>query len=322
MRVAYVGFSTPIFYDYKCRAKKAPADLISSPNPILDSPFGLLLLYDEIWFATRSLCPNNMRKLNYVKFLDEETRLPSLDGFDIEVIRQQTTPESIYAEKITNFNEGVSKYEKLVKEVGIHWNAAIDNHTHNLNINNLTLYACPSISNILLDMSIVNYLNNSHNVEFITNYISQRFLTSLDSPVLKTRFAELLVIDNIPNYLTPNGPYHHCIEDARDDPFSEDFRKYIHTNSAGTTDLEELIAVKKNIESEIQRAQDELFLKNLNPKTQYKSVGKSLLGIGADIAIPGLSTMASIAETTKEYFDNKNTRWQGFIVSSRRQWCK
>jgi hypothetical protein len=32
-----------------------------SPNPILDSPFGLMLLYDELWFLTKDLCPTNLR---------------------------------------------------------------------------------------------------------------------------------------------------------------------------------------------------------------------------------------------------------------------
>jgi len=75
-RIAYVGLSTPVFYDYKYPAPQSKADTRSSPNPILDSPYRLLLLYDEIWFLTRSLCPNNMRTLSYVKFLDEENEVP------------------------------------------------------------------------------------------------------------------------------------------------------------------------------------------------------------------------------------------------------
>jgi hypothetical protein len=67
-RIAYVGLSTPVFYDYKYSARETNADTRSSPNPILDSPYGLLLLYDEIWFLTRSLCPDNMRDLPYVNF--------------------------------------------------------------------------------------------------------------------------------------------------------------------------------------------------------------------------------------------------------------
>jgi hypothetical protein len=71
MRIAYVGLSGPLFYDYGHLATPGPADMQSSPNPILDSPYGLLLLFDELWFLTRSVCPENMRELDYVRFLDE-----------------------------------------------------------------------------------------------------------------------------------------------------------------------------------------------------------------------------------------------------------
>lgn len=45
-RRAYVGLSTPLFYDYSKDAKKTNNDKYSSPNPILDTPFGLFLLYE------------------------------------------------------------------------------------------------------------------------------------------------------------------------------------------------------------------------------------------------------------------------------------
>ena len=79
MRIAYVGLSTPLFYDYHFPATKAPSDLSSSPNPILDSSFGIMLLFDEIWFLCRSLCPDNMRSLSYVKFMDEQDLLPPIE---------------------------------------------------------------------------------------------------------------------------------------------------------------------------------------------------------------------------------------------------
>ena len=42
-----------------------------SPNPIIESPLGLMIFYDEILFLCRSICPENMRNLPYVKFVDE-----------------------------------------------------------------------------------------------------------------------------------------------------------------------------------------------------------------------------------------------------------
>ena len=50
VRIGYIGLSTPLAYDYSVDARRAPSDLHSSPNPLLDSPYGLMLLYDELWF--------------------------------------------------------------------------------------------------------------------------------------------------------------------------------------------------------------------------------------------------------------------------------
>ncbi len=82
MRIAYIGLSGPIFYDYKYPARQVLTSIPRSPNPVLDSPFGLFLLFDEIWFLARGLCPDNMRDLSYVHFLDEESLLPQLNEID------------------------------------------------------------------------------------------------------------------------------------------------------------------------------------------------------------------------------------------------
>lgn len=58
-------------YDYKHPAEKSQNDLSDSPNPIIESPLGVMILYDELIFLCKSVCPNNMRNLPYVKFVDE-----------------------------------------------------------------------------------------------------------------------------------------------------------------------------------------------------------------------------------------------------------
>ena len=35
-RIAYIGISYPLLYDYKHQAKKSPNDLWDSPNPIIE----------------------------------------------------------------------------------------------------------------------------------------------------------------------------------------------------------------------------------------------------------------------------------------------
>jgi hypothetical protein len=74
--------------------------------------------------------------------------------------------------------------------------------------------------------------------------------------------------------------------------------------------------VKREVEAMIQQTQDEIFPKYLDPKTQYISVGNILAGVAVDMAVPGLSAVAAMAEETASFFGKKKGIWQGSIVSS------
>lgn len=342
MRIAYIGLSAPFCYDYLHYASKAPSDDTPvSPNPILESPFGLLLLYDEIWFLCRSLCPENMREIPYVRFLDESGKLPSLkdiglifqpfSGSSSEVINKRLgkiqTAEVLNGlyKKIPHVRKEQEKKKLPVAagdwqipifvEMGIDWTYP-HNHTKRLRIADITIYANSSSPECLIfDLIVVERLRNK-NIELITNSHSQSWLENPNNPIIKAKFAELLIIDNIPNYLTPEGPYHPCVEKARDNPFLKDFRKWIVSQSI-TANKKELRDIKSEVEAAIQKSQNEIFLKYLDRKTQYMSIGKTMAGAGADLIVPGLSATASILKEGVNFFDKRKRRWQGFIVSLR-----
>lgn len=61
-----IGVSSPLGYFY------LRADEKGRPAPILESPLSYGLLYDEVWFLSRKLCPYNMEKLDFVNFVDED----------------------------------------------------------------------------------------------------------------------------------------------------------------------------------------------------------------------------------------------------------
>ena len=120
-RHAYVGLSGPLLYDYEVQAERGPADLVSSPNPILDSPFGLLLLYDDIWFLTRSLCPQNMRELPYVHFLDEEAALPTLSDIDVEGPARRLSADPVMADLYSSVQSLFRRYDRVLRTLRIDW---------------------------------------------------------------------------------------------------------------------------------------------------------------------------------------------------------
>ena len=61
-----IGASSPVGFFY------ARSDEKGRPAPILESPLSYCLLYDEIWFLSRQVCPYNMEELDFVHFVDEE----------------------------------------------------------------------------------------------------------------------------------------------------------------------------------------------------------------------------------------------------------
>jgi hypothetical protein len=310
MRIGYIGLSTPLFYDYKNPAQRSRSDLSSSPNPILDSPFGTFILFDEIWFLCPSLCPQNMRSLPYVKFLDSDEITTRLINIDIQ--RLKHTEINYQPEKVTdNF---FARYWQLVAGVGVHFDAATDNHTHTLQIGPITVSAnSASISSFLFDLQVLRLINRA-DVELITNSVSQRWLEST-AIAGQAMLTHSLILDGIPNYLSPSGPYHPCVEEVRANSYLSDFRRWVSDQDV-TPDSNEVALIKQEVENEIKRARNEVFLKYLSRESEYLSVGKTVFGTLADLAIPGISVVMEIGSKVKEHAEIQERRWQGFVLQA------
>jgi hypothetical protein len=316
MRTAYVGLSTPLLYDYQFPASKTEADLASSPNPILDSPFGLMLLYDEIWFLCRSLCPENMRSLNYVRFLDEEQMLPDLSDIRISSLAEDIHKNPTTEDRYRKVRRLFESYDELIKALGLNWEIGPDNHTNSLQIGSIRASAnSVSLESILFDHEVVKRLNNA-TVELIANSFGQFWLEESYPVIKEAALAQLLVIEDIPNYLTFEGPYHPSIDEARENPYLIDFRKWI-SSTASSTDPNELQEVKREVEEAIRKAQADLFLENLDPRTRYYSVAKTICSAVLDALIPGMSTAVSLVQDISDIRKKDAMRWQGFLVSLR-----
>lgn len=57
-RLAFVGLSGPIGYDYQHSTGLIDPRDSSSPNPVLENVSGLLLCYEDIYFLSRHFCPS------------------------------------------------------------------------------------------------------------------------------------------------------------------------------------------------------------------------------------------------------------------------
>jgi len=314
MRKAYIGLSTPLFYDYGTPASKAPADKISSPNPILDSPYGLLLLFDELWFLTKSLCPENMRGLPYVHFIDEEEKLPDVSDLSYQYLMDRAKNIPDFSERYDKVSKLFNIYAQTLENMNISWAKSVDNHSHSLEIGTVDISGnSVSAENALFDIELLKRLENEK-LELVTNSFGQYWLEDVNPVIKEASLTQVLVIERIPNYLTQKGPYHPIIDEARENSYLKDFRKWVSTESS-TINQSELQEIKKEVEESILKVQRELFLKYLDPKSQFLSVGKTLAGSGIDLLVPGASTAASLIENWRDIRKSGSLRWQGFLVS-------
>jgi hypothetical protein len=245
--------------------------------------------------------------------LDERDILPPLTDIAFPDLYETVKSSPELSRRYESFQSSFSIYRDTVMRVGVHWDAGPDNHTHGLQIGRLKTSANSlRLENIFFDMEVIRRLGRK-DVELITNSFTQRWIEDPNNPIVKIRFTEQLVIDKIPNYLSPRGPYHPCVDEARSNSYLRHFRKWISEESPKAE--AELLEAKREVEEAIKKSQQEIFLKALDPKKQYWSVGKTLVAAAVDLVAPGISTIASLGEAALEFIDRDKKRWQGFLVS-------
>jgi hypothetical protein len=318
IRTAFVGLSGPLFYDYKNKASRTGADLSSSPNAVLVAPISLMLLYDEIWFLTRSLCPENLRQCAFVRFVDESGALDDLDPDDAQKwLELNSSSLETAAYKIMR-EEFFDHYRDVLHNTGINWSNACDNHTHGLKIGPFEVGAnSASFRSLLFDLYILEKLERPY-VDLVTNPYLEKCLESSLFPAGKLSFSERLIGRRLLNWQTPSGPYRPEIEDLRQHRFLEDYRSWV-AKLDGKFDAQEAAerqeAVEREIHSEMRRALLEKLNDGLLVKNSAVLLGKAVL----DLATAGVSGyFLDSAETVKKHVETKSSRWQGFLLDLER----
>lgn len=79
----FVGLSAPVAYKYGLGDQRLLGPQSAGGNPILEGGVAISLIYEELWFLTRALCPLNLRDCSWVYFLDEEGLLPDISDLSI-----------------------------------------------------------------------------------------------------------------------------------------------------------------------------------------------------------------------------------------------
>ena len=272
-----------------------------------------MLLFDELVFLTRSLCPENLRAASFVRFLDEEGGLPTLEDLEYERLRD--------ALGSSDFDLSVSggfphDYWAAVQETGVHWEEpAPDNHSHGLRIGGGTFTARSADPlAVAFDLFTLERIGDE-SLELVTNSFVQLSLEHQAGTLAERSFVEALILSEIDNYLTPDGPYHAVVDEVREERSLRDFRNWVASEDWQGRDASELVA---DVDATLRDAQERLFLEQLDTRGHYKSTGKVLAGALADVLLPGSSTVAALTGELRSIREKKNAQWQAFIIKARR----
>lgn len=312
MHRAYVGFSTPVGYDYLNQASKVSNDNQSSPNPILVGVTGLTVLFDEIWFACRSLCPESMRKLEYVRFVDE--KYPQLE-FDIQ--RAHDVYRSLrYDVPISELHpKGYSHFIERYYGAG-----HPDNHTHGLNFLNHMLNGNPNFFSLVLDLIILDQLDEGYTLCLNGLTRKMTFPEGLDwirddQADEAIRLADrALTISSIYDITGPKGPYHPVLEELRGHEFVKSFRNWargkhssLHNRSTEAI-VEELNGVTQDFEQNALRAA----IGKGSLKETSIAVGE---GFALDL-VPGASTLKAALDAYHSTRSAPKNRLSAYVAES------
>ncbi|WP_346986575.1 hypothetical protein [Chryseobacterium sp. POE27] len=303
MRKAFVGLSSPIGYNYGNNFEEKH----NKPNPLLDSPMGLFLFYDEIWFANRRVCPLNCENLPYVKFLDEEYYLNNLG------LEQFSWKNEEIAKKVNElYSRPINIWEKSM-EMNIGPNNGYDNHGRGFKLGNLDVSLNPSALNLMID----DYISQKFNFDLITNSVTNSIATSqnLNKNYSKNRLTQILICENIPNFQLSDGPYHEIIDDLRSESLLKNFREKIDNISILKTETD-FYKTKEELEKAMDVYLAELILKHLSNANIFKSTSSAVIG-----QVPILGNIYGVVEGGVEIYKNIKDRneagWIGFLANAK-----
>ncbi|WP_416065329.1 hypothetical protein ACK9YZ_00690 [Rhizobium sp. ZK1] len=316
MKRVLIGSSSPIGYSYINSQRDH-----SKPLPFLYGSMGLFLLYDEIWFATRDLCPSAMQTLPYAKFLDEELQAGAL-GVDFDDQLELLT-EAIEGADPT---PGLGDWPQLMDSyVGDHRQYLIDNHGRGLKFFGKSIannFVARSIAADLLLVERFAHLNfglavNPNTESSIAapfgSIDQSRHVIEMDNVNLASR---LIRLNKTHDYISQNGPYHPSIEELRHDDLLVHFRKWLDDQDSRLSNAE-IADIEADVDAKIAELQDKSIRKFVETKNLVQvPIQWFKSGVMESLA-PGSSIIEKVLDIAKS--NNKAGQWrfEAFIAISR-----
>jgi hypothetical protein len=193
-----------------------------------------------------------------------------------------------------------------------------DNHTHGIFLAaDVSLRASPTDFRLMcLDWEILSHFDlegcdpifNSANAQYY-----RRIVRAAPSTQSQPAVAQQLIVKHVPNYLSPNGPYHECIEGLRRHPFLEDLRTYLDdlVSDGKVKEISEIAAETERIATDYR---DNVFRKHLSGRNEYYTLGKAVITEAAGLAVPGVGLATELVEAYVRKRERDKMRWAGFVA--------
>ena len=253
------------------------------------------LLYDEIWFLTRKICPHNMEDLDFVHFVDEDLLTACL-------------PQDFFK----NNNESPfgrfpwdNWKSSIVDTIGLRWN--FDNHSRNLKFGELILLPTPgNYQNLLVD----RYIATTFEMDLAENSANTIWSKKVNELQLKLTVSEKLFTSSISSLQTIDGPWHSEIANLRSDTLLKKYRKKIQEVSVD--DLAEVDKRVGELSTEFEKITSKLIKEHYETTGLFKTVAMFLLGFipVAGNIIGGAGVLKEIHDKIK---DRQESGWVGFL---------
>lgn len=292
MRIALVGLSSPCGYLYDHRrlfTRNQPWGW----NPILESPLGLATLFDEIWFLHRALCPQAMRTLAFVKFINEERQYAGLIKGEVEKLSSYSTGEM--QRRMLGLREvGVPRMrgfrQVIVSASG--WipgrDAPIDNHSGAMKFGEVSVTGNAwSAERLALDLVVCQKLSDRYGrrIELITNSFTNACILPETSNLAKLAAAQAIVVRRIPALQTVEGPVLVDVDRVRENRYVADFRKRI-SSAAASASIEDVNHLVAKVEEQFVQYRDQVLLAHQAKAGLLHSTARNLISVVAGKVLP------------------------------------
>jgi hypothetical protein len=323
VRRAFIGFSSPIGYDSRFIASQTRNDGDSRPpNARIFGSTGILLLYDEIYFACESLCPENMRGLPYVRFLDQHSAKMSLiaQNFQSEInaIYQQFQDDR----QFQNAGRSSDYHREFCSEIYQH---TFDDHRNGVAFLDGNIFPKCGVLQSIIDQWLISRFQELQFATIINPFTVKSYFSrsgdsgaTVETTLKRLETSEKLIsLQNSADIATLEGPYHPIIEELREDPLIENYRNWL-AESTGTWHNREVTEIVDEVDKKIAEFTLTALAQYVEPTSLIRTVVSVTKGLALD-SLPGASTIVSLSEQAKHYHKRQEFGWQAFIARSRYQ---